>query len=176
MNCSKLVTSSDSTSNSSSLAISVISAVPSSTDVLNPSKLSKWVEIYFFRAPVNVDNLTSSYESQIFLMISRLVNPFQKVFNLVCLDPLEESLSAATMYVCLSHVWLCSPMDCSPPGSSVHGISQARILEWGTISSSRGSSWPRNPIHISCSSGWFFTTQTLGKPMTTIVLQNIFLK
>ena len=62
------------------------------------------VEIYFFRAPVNVDNLTSSYESQIFLMISRLVNPFQKVFNLVCLDPLEESLSAATMYVCLSHV------------------------------------------------------------------------
>ena len=35
---------------------------------------------------------------------------------------------------------LCDPMDCSPPGSSVHGILQARILEWVTISSSRGSS------------------------------------
>ena len=37
---------------------------------------------------------------------------------------------------------LCDPMDCSPPGSSVHGILQARILEWIAISSSRGSSRP----------------------------------
>ena len=47
---------------------------------------------------------------------------------------------------------LCDPMDCSPPGSSVHGIFQARILEWGAISSSRGSSQPTqgsNP-HLSC--------------------------
>ena len=41
-------------------------------------------------------------------------------------------------------------MDCSPPGSSVHGISQAGILEWLTISFSRGSSWPRDWIYISC--------------------------
>ena len=40
---------------------------------------------------------------------------------------------------------LCGPMDCSPPGSSVHGISQARTLEWVAISFSRGSSWPRDP-------------------------------
>ena len=39
---------------------------------------------------------------------------------------------------------LCDPMDCSPPGSSVHGISQARILEWVAISFSSGSSWPRD--------------------------------
>ena len=38
---------------------------------------------------------------------------------------------------------LCNPMDCSPPGSSVHGTFQARILEWVTISYSRISSWPR---------------------------------
>ena len=38
---------------------------------------------------------------------------------------------------------LCDPTDYSPPGSSVHGISQARILEWVAISISRGSSWPR---------------------------------
>ena len=40
-------------------------------------------------------------------------------------------------------------MDCSPPGSSVHGISQAKILGWVTISFCRGSSWPRNQTHIS---------------------------
>ena len=46
----------------------------------------------------------------------------------------------------LSHVQLvCDPVDCSPPGSSVHGISQARILERTAISSSRGSSQPRGP-------------------------------
>ena len=38
---------------------------------------------------------------------------------------------------------LCDPMDCSLPGSSLHGIFQARILEWVAIPSSRGSSWPR---------------------------------
>ena len=42
----------------------------------------------------------------------------------------------------LSGVWLCDPGDCSPPGSSVHGILQARILEWVVISFSRGSSHP----------------------------------
>ena len=41
-------------------------------------------------------------------------------------------------------------MDCSPTGSSVHGISQERILEWIAISFSRGSSWPRGWMHVSC--------------------------
>ena len=41
-------------------------------------------------------------------------------------------------------------MDCSLRGSSVHGSSQARILEWGAISFSKGSSWPRDGTHISC--------------------------
>ena len=45
---------------------------------------------------------------------------------------------------------LCDPMDCSPPGSSVHGISQARILEWVAISCFRGSSWPTDWIQVSC--------------------------
>jgi len=40
-------------------------------------------------------------------------------------------------------------MDCSPPGSSVHGISQARVLEWVAIPFSRGSSQPRNQTCIS---------------------------
>ena len=45
---------------------------------------------------------------------------------------------------------LCDPMNCSPPGSSVHGIFQARILEWITISYSRSSSQPRDRTCISC--------------------------
>ena len=56
---------------------------------------------------------------------------------------------------------LCNPMDCSLPDSSVHGILQARILEWATMASSRGSSQPRNQTCVSCSScitGGFFTT------------------
>ena len=44
----------------------------------------------------------------------------------------------------------CGPMHCSPPGSSVHGILQARILKWDVISSSRGSSQPRYQTHVSC--------------------------
>ena len=44
---------------------------------------------------------------------------------------------------------VCNPMDCSPPRPSVHGISQARILEWDAISFSRGSSQPRDGTHVS---------------------------
>ena len=51
----------------------------------------------------------------------------------------------------LSHdTTLCDPMDCSPPGSSIHRISQARILERIAISFSRGPSWPRDQTHVSC--------------------------
>ena len=49
-----------------------------------------------------------------------------------------------------SVVSLCNPMGCSPPGSCVHGIFQTRILEWVAISSSRGSSQPRDWISVSC--------------------------
>ena len=45
---------------------------------------------------------------------------------------------------------LCDRMNCSLPGSSILGISQARILEWVAISSSRGSSWSRDLTHVSC--------------------------
>ena len=44
----------------------------------------------------------------------------------------------------------CDPMDCSLPGSSIHGILQARILEWVAIPSSRGSSQPKDPTQVSC--------------------------
>ena len=52
---------------------------------------------------------------------------------------------------------LCDLMDYSLPGSSVHGILQARILEWVAISFSRGSSQPRDQTWVSCIAGRFFT-------------------
>ena len=52
---------------------------------------------------------------------------------------------------------LCDPMDCSPTGSSIHGIFQARVLEWVAISFSRGSSWPRDWTRVSCIAGRCFT-------------------
>ena len=52
---------------------------------------------------------------------------------------------------------LCDPMDCSPPGSSIHGILQARILEWVAISFSRGTSQPRDRTWVSCIGGRRFT-------------------
>ena len=51
--------------------------------------------------------------------------------------------------VAQSCLTLCDPVDCSPPGSSVHGILQARILEWVAISSSRGFSRPRDRTQVS---------------------------
>ena len=48
---------------------------------------------------------------------------------------------------------LCHPVDCSPPGSSMHGILQAGILKWVAISFSRGSSRPRDRTQVSCIAG-----------------------
>ena len=60
------------------------------------------------------------------------------------------------------------PHGYNPPGSFVHGIFQARILEWVVISFSRGSSRPRDRTHVSCIShigGGFFTTAPPGTPL-----------
>ena len=62
----------------------------------------------------------------------------------------------------LSCVWLCDPMDCSPPCSSVHGISQARILEWVAYSFSSRSSQPRNWTRVSCIAGGFFNNWAMN--------------
>ena len=84
---------------------------------------------------------------------------------------------------CFSHVHvhvhvqsLWDPMDCSPPGSSIHGILRARILEWVTIPSSKRYSWPRDWTCTSCSfwiAGRSFITEPPGKPIGYIGSQNI---
>ena len=59
--------------------------------------------------------------------------------------------------VAQSCLTLCDPMDCSPPGSSVHEDVQARILKWVAMPSSRGSSRPTDRTQVSCIAGGFFT-------------------
>ena len=64
---------------------------------------------------------------------------------------------------------LCDPIDYSPPDSSVHGISQTRILEWDAISFSRRSSRPRDRTCISCLAGGPFPTEPPRKPQMLLV-------
>ena len=84
------------------------------------------LRISFTRSPTLHPNLCESRDST-------LKNP--------CGSPLPAWIHAKSLHWCPA---LCDPMDCSPPGFSVHGILQARILEWIAMPSSRGSSGPRD--------------------------------
>ena len=96
--------------------------------------------------------------------------------NLTPLGPLFWKWKNLVPFWCVcaqSCLTLCDPMDCSPSGSSVHGIFQSRILEWVAISFSRRSSWPRDWTCVSRVSGigrqiwlfFFLNTVSLGKPV-----------
>ena len=72
---------------------------------------------------------------------------------------------------CLTH---CDPMDCSSPGSSVHGILQARILEWVAMPFSRGSSQPRGLTHLSwilCIAGRFSPAEPYHEDISSSALE-----
>ena len=69
--------------------------------------------------------------------------------------------------VAQSCLTLCNPMDCHPPGSSVHENFQARILEWVAIPFSRGFSWPRDWTWVSCTAGGFFTVWATREALRT---------
>ena len=68
----------------------------------------------------------------------------------------KEWLFAPEVKVAQLYPTLLYPLDCSSPGSSVHGILQAKILEWVAIPFSRGSSLPRDQIWVSRTAGRFF--------------------
>ena len=73
--------------------------------------------------------------------------------TVVCIF-MKVEVKVLVAQLCLT---LCDPMDCSPPGSSVHGILQARMLEWVAIPFSRVSSRPRDLTWVSCTASRFFT-------------------
>ena len=89
-----------------------------------------------------------------------------------CLDD-HERKHCSSIYISWKVVWLCDPMDCSPPGSSAHEILQARILERAAIPFSRGSSWPRDWTWVSHTSGWFFILNHQGKQSKEFIIRNI---
>ena len=81
---------------------------------------------------------------------------------------LSSHYGRLTVYMCAKPLQLCpalcDPMDYSRPGSSVHGIHQARILEWVAVPSSRGSSQPRDRTCISCLLHWQMGSSPLAPP------------
>ena len=84
-------------------------------------------------------SLTQRWEDVVFIFLPQTCD----LIGRRCLESESES------EVAQSCPTLCDPVDCSPPGSSVHGILQARILEWVAISFSRGSSRPRDRTQVS---------------------------
>ena len=100
-------------------------------------------------------------QCRLFCLISSIDTTWNQTLSL---------LSCVCVCVCLvtqSCMTIYHPMDCSPPGSSVHAILQSRILEWASISFSRGSSLPRNQTWVSKSPalmGGFLTSVPPGKP------------
>ena len=77
----------------------------------------------------------------------------EKLYTMV----IKYYLWEVKVLVARSYPILCDSMDCSPPGSSVHGILQARILKWVAMLFSRGSSWPRDRTQVSHLAGRLFT-------------------
>ena len=81
--------------------------------------------------------------------------------------------SMRTIAICILHLYLvvqscltlCDSMHYSPPTSSVHGVLQAKILEWLAISCSRWSSQPRGLTLVSCIAGWFFRVGAIRKEL-----------
>ena len=73
----------------------------------------------------------------------------------------SPTLKVLVTRLCLT---VCDPMECSPPGSSVHGILQAKILEWVAIPFSRGSCWVRGQTRVSRVAGGFFTIWATSEP------------
>ena len=102
------------------------------------ARILEWVAISFSRgssfAYTNLD------EQDPYLIIQPHLTSERDRFRSVC-------FCAPFLQLCLR---LCNPMDCKPPGSSVHGILLTRILEWVSMPFSRRSSQPRHQIHISC--------------------------
>ena len=82
------------------------------------------------------------------------------------MSPFERCSFCTCLRECVLSDSVCDPMDCSSPGSSVHGILHSRILGWLAISSSRRSSQPRDQTCISYIAGGFFTAESLQNPYT----------
>ena len=127
-----------------------------------PSKLILF--LYKFRGSVQRDSISERYQSMSCeCSLATLPDPWLLDWlktgrNVICTfkpTPAHvcKSFTLWSLLLMLSHVWCCNPTDCSQPGSSVHGIFQARTLEWVAISFSRGSSWSKVRTWVFCITG-----------------------
>ena len=100
------------------------------------------------------------HSSSVGCILHLLLQPFH-FLHIVCSMKQGQYVLALSgvseVLVVQSCPMLCDPMDCSTPGSSVHGILQARTLEWLPIPFSRGPSQPRDQTRVSCIAGRGFT-------------------
>ena len=110
---------------------------------MHAHELTRWLEIGIF--------IFASFQPQIInpQFIRRQKCSLFKANSLTFLVNLKKKY-AKSLQLCLN---LCNPMNCSLSGSSIHGILQARILEWVAMASSRGSSRPTDRTCISCIAG-----------------------
>ena len=117
--------------------------------------------------PANITSILQPVDQGVSLTFKSyyLINIFQMdlaAINSASSDRCEQKVKVVTPS-CLT---LCDPMDCRPPSSSVHGILQARILEWVAIAFFKGSSQPKDQTWVSYIAGRFFTvwaTREAGK-------------
>ena len=114
-------------------------------------------------------NTESSGQHIYIVVLYQMLSPYSLLQNTECSSLCHTigpcCLSFYTCLVTQSCPTLCNPMDCIPSGPSVYGIFQARILEWVAISFSRGSSGPRDRIHVSCIAGRFFTRSAIREAL-----------
>ena len=101
-------------------------------------------------------NLTLLIDYCFLLLSAELLLGAGTLYLLGLLSTLDSGHLVLCCAVAQSCPTLCDPLDCSPPGSSVHGILQARILEWVAMASSRGCSQPRDQTQVSRIAGGFF--------------------
>ena len=135
----------------------------SSVHGIPQARILEWVAIPFSRASSQLRNKPRSPSLQADSLPSEPPGKYHQkqdrrvigyLGHLKKVTPMVESCCCSVAKLCLT---LCNLMDCSPPGSSVHGILQARILERVVMPSSRGSSRPRGLTHvsfISCIGRW----------------------
>ena len=115
---------------------------------------------------ISFNNVFLVFSIQFFTSLVKFIPKYFILFDAVSnviafLISFQDYSLWVLLFSLLVHVQLfCDPINCSLPGSSVHGISQGKILEWVAISFPRGSSQPRDPELA----GGFFTTKTPGNP------------
>ena len=99
--------------------------------------------------------LTMSYITRKSQSLTLNLDASTPYLQISCCDETKTLLWVHAVFKSITRTWLfCNCIDCSLPGSPVHGISQARILKWVAISISRSSFWPRDWNPVSCIGSW----------------------